>query len=38
MPSDIVFSMAGLILIGICVVILFLEIMYIVIRHYKKQK
>lgn len=32
MPSYIVFSMAGLILIGICVIILFLEIMYIIVR------
>lgn len=32
MPSYIAFSMAGLILIGTCVIILFLEIMYIIVR------
>lgn len=38
MPSYLAFSMAGLIMIGICMLIICLEIAYIVINHYKYKK
>lgn len=36
MPSYIAFSIAGLIMIGICALFLFLVVAYVVICHYKK--